>query len=463
MDMKRALVSRVVWGIAAVFVLVIPALAEEAKPSGLREDGNRVPLYAARREGGTALPYVAVRVGEERRYALAASGREQLALRPAQVGAGGRVFVFAKVPPDLGETEFPAEFLVWRAGHWERRQVLDKPTGSLGHITATLIVDGAAAGAIPTAVFRRQAQGGKLQSIVSTSLEIPSHAVLKFGYALDEWDWSGLAPIDISIAALVDVEEDGKTSTREVKVFDERFEPKDQKPGWIDATADLTKLAGERARFSFRAQPVLEHERLAPHLVWSSPAIVAREPERSMPSVVLVLVDGVRAASLGCYGATRPVSPFLDKLFSEEGVVFEHAVTQAVETIPAHMTLFTGVYPCVHQVFSARQTLARDVQTFAQIMSTGGYATAAFTDAAGLARRDRIRPRIRRVSAGLEPRAVERGWNRAWRVRARRRVDRETSQRAVLRRGAHAPSQASVRAAAAVRRSVQGSWRDRRR
>jgi len=100
---------------------------------------------------------------------------------------------------------------------------------------------------------------------------------------------------------------------------------------------------------------------------------------------VLVALDGVRSRSLGIYGASRAVSPFIDRLFAEQGAVFDHAVTQAVETIPAQMSLFTGVDPCVHQVFSARQTLATELRTFVQIMSEGGYATAAFTDAAGLA------------------------------------------------------------------------------
>jgi len=371
-------------GLLSAFAITLMPLSAGSARAELREDANRMPVYAAQRGAATALPYVPVRVGDERRLSLTDSGRRQLALRPAQVAEGGRLFAFATVPPELAEESFDAEFLVWRAGAWQRRGIVRKETGKLGHLTSTIVVQGQAPGPIPTAVFRRTAEHGKAQSVVSVPLKIPSNTKLEFGYSLDEWDWSDLSPVDITVTALVP-EKKGSTATREVRVFRERLDPKGRAPVWVDARSDLSTIKGEDIRLVFRADPVYAADRLAPHVVWSSPHLVAGEPDDSMPSVVLVVLEGVRARSLGIYNAKLPVTPFMDRLFSEHGAVFEHAVTQAVETIPAQMSLLTGLNPCVHQVFSARQTLATELRTFIQVMSDGGYATAAFTDAAGFA------------------------------------------------------------------------------
>jgi arylsulfatase A-like enzyme len=356
---------------------VTPAAAEP------REESNRAPVFAARKGDGGALDYVPVRVGEERRLSMADGGRVQLALRPVQASAGGRIFLFAKVPGDLQESSFFAEFMVWRGGHWERHKVLEKKKGELGHLSTTLTLPDLGAGPIPTAVFRRVAEHGKLQSVVSTARDVPSKARLKFGYSFDEWDWTDLSPVEITVTAVIP---DKKSKEgKEVRIYRQRVEPQGESPRWFDAEADLSSIKGEDVRFIFRAEPMYVSKKLAPHVVFSAPTIVAGKPDGDMPSVVLVVLDGVRARSLGMYGGSKDVSPALDRLFTRDGAVFENAITQAADSIPAVMTLFTGLYPCAHQIASARQTLAREIEPFAQTMASGGYATAAFTDAAGIA------------------------------------------------------------------------------
>ena len=65
---------------------------------------------------------------------------------------------------------------------------------------------------------------------------------------------------------------------------------------------------------------------------------VAMEAPRA---VVLVTLDTTRADHLGCYGYTRPTSPFLDRL-ARDGILFENALAAMPHTSPSHATLFTG-------------------------------------------------------------------------------------------------------------------------
>src|SRR5207248_2668430 len=65
------------------------------------------------------------------------------------------------------------------------------------------------------------------------------------------------------------------------------------------------------------------------------------------PSVLVVLVDTLRADHLGCYGAAPSPSPVVDRL-TRGGLVFEQAVAQSSWTMPSVATLFTGLHPRSH-------------------------------------------------------------------------------------------------------------------
>src|SRR5262245_48779505 len=65
---------------------------------------------------------------------------------------------------------------------------------------------------------------------------------------------------------------------------------------------------------------------------------------RPHPNVLLVTLDTTRADRLGCYGYTAARTPVLDAL-AAAGVLCERAYTVAPVTLPAHTSLFTGLYP----------------------------------------------------------------------------------------------------------------------
>jgi arylsulfatase A-like enzyme len=106
-------------------------------------------------------------------------------------------------------------------------------------------------------------------------------------------------------------------------------------------------------------------------------------------NVVLISMDTLRSDHLGVYGYSKPTSPHVDAL-GERGMVFYNAITQAPWTLPAHMTLFTGLYPSEHGVtryaanrYAAErrkwQVLSPEIPVLAEVLERNGYVTAAFT------------------------------------------------------------------------------------
>lgn len=86
---------------------------------------------------------------------------------------------------------------------------------------------------------------------------------------------------------------------------------------------------------------------------------VACGPESASPSaptIVLVTLDTTRAAQLATYGYERPTDPFLST-FAEESLVYDVAISPATWTLPAHVSLFSGVDPSVHGCWTRETTL----------------------------------------------------------------------------------------------------------
>ena len=106
------------------------------------------------------------------------------------------------------------------------------------------------------------------------------------------------------------------------------------------------------------------------------------------PNVLLVSVDTLRADHLGCYGYPRDTSPNLDR-FARDGVVFERAVSTTSWTLPAHVSMLTGLPISVHgicddRLWSRTDAVGRRIPpplrgTFvSEALKSAGYATAGF-------------------------------------------------------------------------------------
>jgi len=106
-------------------------------------------------------------------------------------------------------------------------------------------------------------------------------------------------------------------------------------------------------------------------LVASKPATRALDWQGR--DVVLITVDALRADHVGAYGYERPTTPNLDAL-AREGALFERAYAPTPHTSYSVTSLMTGkpMRPLV------LQGLGEDSDTFAALLRTYGYRTAAF-------------------------------------------------------------------------------------
>lgn len=121
---------------------------------------------------------------------------------------------------------------------------------------------------------------------------------------------------------------------------------------------------------------VLWHGATRPALPLGSPDTGA--PRAGGPDVVLIVVDTLRSDHVSSYGYPRRTSPHLDRL-AAEGTLYERAQTTAPWTLPAHASLFTGLYPSSHQVYYGHLRLAAGSQTLAGLLRAHGYRTAGFS------------------------------------------------------------------------------------
>jgi arylsulfatase A-like enzyme/Flp pilus assembly protein TadD len=99
---------------------------------------------------------------------------------------------------------------------------------------------------------------------------------------------------------------------------------------------------------------------------------------RTRPHLLLITLDTTRADRLKCYGYEPARTPVLDALASE-GVLCERAYTVAPLTLPAHASLFTGLYPVETGVITnGRGRMDDSLPTLAESLKRRGYETAAF-------------------------------------------------------------------------------------
>jgi choline-sulfatase len=109
----------------------------------------------------------------------------------------------------------------------------------------------------------------------------------------------------------------------------------------------------------------------------------AREPEPdkvSRPDVFLITIDTLRADHIHCYGYDRIRTPALD-LLAEQGIRFNQAFTPSPITNSSHTSIMTGLLPSSHGVSDFGVPLATIYPTLAELLTKGGYRTAAFIGA----------------------------------------------------------------------------------
>jgi arylsulfatase A-like enzyme len=118
--------------------------------------------------------------------------------------------------------------------------------------------------------------------------------------------------------------------------------------------------------------------RSLPLLALAASCVAACGRSAPVTRVVVVTLDTTRADRLGCYGYAGGTSPHLDAL-AAESALFEHAVSPVPTTLPAHSSLFTGLYPQDHGVrYNLVYRLGPEAVTLAELLRDAGFATAGF-------------------------------------------------------------------------------------
>jgi choline-sulfatase len=94
--------------------------------------------------------------------------------------------------------------------------------------------------------------------------------------------------------------------------------------------------------------------------------------------LVIITLDTTRADRLSVYGFGSIATPAMDGLASH-GAVFDDAMSVAPLTLPAHTSLFTGLYPASHGVReNDSPALGQSHATLAGLLHDRGFHTAAF-------------------------------------------------------------------------------------
>ncbi len=109
-----------------------------------------------------------------------------------------------------------------------------------------------------------------------------------------------------------------------------------------------------------------------------------RYPASPSPPVILISLDTVRPDHLSLYGYRFDTTPRLVE-FASSAVTYDQAYSVSSWTLPAHASIYTGVYPREHGAHyppGARPGVVpgeidRTLPTLAQVMSAQGYHTAA--------------------------------------------------------------------------------------
>lgn len=95
-------------------------------------------------------------------------------------------------------------------------------------------------------------------------------------------------------------------------------------------------------------------------------------------NLLLVVIDSLRKSSLDRRSDGSSRAPFLDQL-GKESMSFSRAYASECWTLPAHLSMFTGLLPSQHGAHFQTMAYRRQEPTIAEILAAAGYATEVIT------------------------------------------------------------------------------------
>jgi len=107
--------------------------------------------------------------------------------------------------------------------------------------------------------------------------------------------------------------------------------------------------------------------------------LVSRTAAASQPSFLIFVFDTTRVDAVSAYGKVGDTTPEVDKL-AAAGLRYRHAYSNAPWTLPAHVTLLTGLLTTEHTIGFRGVRLPDEVLTLAERLRDAGYETASFSE-----------------------------------------------------------------------------------
>ena len=144
---------------------------------------------------------------------------------------------------------------------------------------------------------------------------------------------------------------------------------------------DRRALGGSFSRIHLEAQG---DKQLGARATDEAPAEVDIAPpsvgDEARPPIFVYLIDTLRADSLEIYGSERSTSPRFTE-FARDAVVFERAWSTSAWTLPATLSLLTGLHPHRHGFSKASITKRpeHDLLRLPEILRSRGYETLAIS------------------------------------------------------------------------------------
>jgi arylsulfatase A-like enzyme len=114
-------------------------------------------------------------------------------------------------------------------------------------------------------------------------------------------------------------------------------------------------------------------------------AALVTSASSASPNVILISIDTLRADGLSCYGNPHRTSPAIDGV-AAKGVRFQRVYSTSSWTLPAHASMFTGLYTASHGADktldqsggTVADALPAGIPTLAETLRNRGYRTAGF-------------------------------------------------------------------------------------
>lgn len=205
-------------------------------------------------------------------------------------------------------------------------------------------------------------------------IRVPEQAVLQLSSGLANRAWAPYSTDGVRFQATLD------TSSQQgvplVNVMCGAGHNEEDKR-WTHSTVDLSAYAGQEVTVHLNVNALDSRE--GDFAYWGNPMVFSRKSSSQRPPIILISCDTLRADHLGCYGYDRNTTPHIDA-FSRECVLFETAVSPDAWTLPAHMSMLTGMRPQRHGVMPS-VGLSERVMTVPEYLREVGYLCAGFTGA----------------------------------------------------------------------------------